>query len=668
MRRWGGCILLFLFIFQSFFVQAETWHPFPMAWDQAPIRLSFLLDPPAGKHGFLGVEGDRFVFEDGVEIRFWGATLTGSGCFPSQDIAPMVAERLSQFGVNLVRFHQMDAEWATPNLFSMDPDAREYLNPEALDRLDFFLYQLEGRGIYAWMDGLSARRLREFDGIASWKYLPPGLKGYIFFDAGLQDVHQEFLQAFWSHRNRYTGRQYRDTPAIVMTELFHDNHLLLDRPRIQPFSTDFADQWKEHLRSQGAEDDLEFDWESPTLEMRRFASQLMGAASADFFHSLRAFSVKSPVTSSNAVLSLFDLPLASLLDFTHAEGLWNAPGLQTELFSNRRMTDVDLRQSDNLFSNLAFSRVEKKPFVVSKWGEPWPCDYRAEMPLWMAAMARFQNWRGAISSTCHSFYDPDLDSIAAPLESFNDPCVFGLMPAAALLFHRGGMQENRQKATMAVPDFLFEQDDPIAPSACRTTRLVDDRAVYVKLKSRASGKNIFLPTEPLDLDSYESRDNSAWHRRDAKRGLVFIDDSQTQAMIGRIKLAQFGELNYLDVESGEDFAVVSLNSLDGRPIPQSRDLWATVASQARNQGFQARQIDEETYRIEDRGRAPVLIRETPVRLFVKTNHEEWTVSVVDGGGEAGENLPYQIEEGRLSFRAGVHGTIYYRLSCRARDE
>ncbi|MGC9327788.1 MAG: hypothetical protein ACP5I1_09155, partial [Candidatus Hinthialibacter sp.] len=559
MKCWGGRLLLF-FLFQSIPVQAETWHPFSLAWDQAPIRLSFLLDPPAGKHGFLGVEGDRFVFEDGEEIRFWGVTLTGSGCFPSQDIAPIIAERLSQFGFNLVRFHQMDAEWARPNLFSAEFDAREYLNPEALDRLDFFLDQLEGRGIYAWMDGLSARRLREFDGIASWKYLPPGLKGYIYFDPGLQDVHHEFLQEFWSHRNRYTGRQYRDTPAMVMTELFHDNHLLLDRPRLEPFLTDFNDLWKEHLRSQGADDDLELDWESPTLEMRRFASQLMERTSIDFFYSLRAFSVKSSVTPLNSVLSLHDLPLASLLDFTHVEGLWNAPGLRTELFRNRRMMDVDLRYENNLFSDMAFSRVEKKPFVVSKWGAPWPCEFRAETPLWTAAMARFQNWQGAISSTCHSYYDAKLDCIAAPLESFNDPCIFGLMPAAALLFHRGGMEENRRKVTMVVPDFLFEQDDPITPADCQTTRLVDDKAVYVKLKSRASGKTIFLPTEPIDLDSYKSQEKTVWYRRDAKRGLAFIDAPQTQAMIGRIKLAQFGELSDLEVESDEDFAVVSVSS------------------------------------------------------------------------------------------------------------
>jgi hypothetical protein len=48
--------------------------PYPFYWDDVPIDLSFIYDDekPAGRHGFLKVEGDRFEFEDGTEARFWG--------------------------------------------------------------------------------------------------------------------------------------------------------------------------------------------------------------------------------------------------------------------------------------------------------------------------------------------------------------------------------------------------------------------------------------------------------------------------------------------------------------------------------------------------------------------------------------------------------------------
>ena len=41
------------------------------------LDMSFLLDGPAGKHGFLKVKGERFVFEDGTHARFWGGNTFG---------------------------------------------------------------------------------------------------------------------------------------------------------------------------------------------------------------------------------------------------------------------------------------------------------------------------------------------------------------------------------------------------------------------------------------------------------------------------------------------------------------------------------------------------------------------------------------------------------------
>ncbi|MBD3267615.1 hypothetical protein GF373_13180, partial [bacterium] len=91
------------------------WEACHFTRDQAPINLSHLLDAPAGKHGFLDIRNKRFVFEDGTPARFWGTTMAGAACFPPQDKAPLLAERLSRMGFNLVRFEHMDATWANPS-------------------------------------------------------------------------------------------------------------------------------------------------------------------------------------------------------------------------------------------------------------------------------------------------------------------------------------------------------------------------------------------------------------------------------------------------------------------------------------------------------------------------------------------------------------------------
>jgi hypothetical protein len=76
------------------------------------INLSFLLDAPAGKDGFIRVQGSHLVRPDGKPIRFWGFNLTewsrGSVEIPSKEDAPMWAATLARFGVNFVRLHFLD--------------------------------------------------------------------------------------------------------------------------------------------------------------------------------------------------------------------------------------------------------------------------------------------------------------------------------------------------------------------------------------------------------------------------------------------------------------------------------------------------------------------------------------------------------------------------------
>lgn len=93
--------------------------PYTLPWDDMPIDLSFIYEKekPAGRHGFLKAEGGSFVFEDGTEVRFWGTNFNSAQIFPSHEHSEKVARRLAKIGVNIVRFHQMDGEWSTPNIF-----------------------------------------------------------------------------------------------------------------------------------------------------------------------------------------------------------------------------------------------------------------------------------------------------------------------------------------------------------------------------------------------------------------------------------------------------------------------------------------------------------------------------------------------------------------------
>ena len=94
--------------------------PYPFFHDDVPVDISFVFEAekPAGKHGFLKVDGEVMRFEDGTLARFWGVNINGGANFPDRDYAKKFATRLAQAGCNLVRLHQLDAEWGTPNIFA----------------------------------------------------------------------------------------------------------------------------------------------------------------------------------------------------------------------------------------------------------------------------------------------------------------------------------------------------------------------------------------------------------------------------------------------------------------------------------------------------------------------------------------------------------------------
>ena len=78
----------------------------------SPADVSFLLDAPAGKAGFIRVQDGHFVKPDGQRIRFWGVHFTdwsrGSVEIPPKEDMPMWAATLARYGINMVRLHFLD--------------------------------------------------------------------------------------------------------------------------------------------------------------------------------------------------------------------------------------------------------------------------------------------------------------------------------------------------------------------------------------------------------------------------------------------------------------------------------------------------------------------------------------------------------------------------------
>jgi hypothetical protein len=206
---------------------------FYIPWDDdAPnaINLANLSKAPAGTHGFITAGSDGHLYTAAGRIRLWGVTMSLAANFPEMADAPKIARHLAKYGVNLVRFFDMDYRQRPDGIWlTTDPD-RE-LDPSQLNKLDFFVSELKKNGIYADLNLLSTRPFNrmadlssDLDEIHDWK-----TKAALgFFDRPLLDLQKKYAHDLLTHKNPYTGTTYAAEPAVALIELNNENGMAFE--------------------------------------------------------------------------------------------------------------------------------------------------------------------------------------------------------------------------------------------------------------------------------------------------------------------------------------------------------------------------------------------------------------------------------------------------------
>ncbi len=178
----------------------------------------------AGAHGFVRVgEDGHLEFEDGTPVRFVGASIWYTSCFPDSATAVAMAARLKKFGFNLVHFMYFDYyNWNASSVLAAGNDTKS-LDSAQMDRLDWFIYQLGKNGIYTHFVPLARYGPRRDDGIVGWDSMYSYGRFVRLFDPQLRQLHQEFLTRFFHHVNRYTELPYADDPRIALVTITEQN-------------------------------------------------------------------------------------------------------------------------------------------------------------------------------------------------------------------------------------------------------------------------------------------------------------------------------------------------------------------------------------------------------------------------------------------------------------
>jgi hypothetical protein len=610
-----------------------------------------VLDAPAGKHGVLGRKGDRFVFADGKAARFWGVNIVASSNFPSHAEAERTAELLAELGVNMTRHHHIDAPWSTPNIFGNQASTL-VLDPEVIERFDYFVAQLQKRGIYQFFDMLVHRKATEPDGVADAPKLASGFKIEGEFAPELVDLEERFIDAFMGHKNPYTGRTYAQDPGVALLETINEDSLfyiknegdfavksphyrgelnrlfsawlkknvaggraaLVDRwsangasgeglgPDEDPevgnvdAATAMVGEPQQKFTARRAEDTLRFLYETQLGFYRRIEARL------------RKLGYRALVTGSNHwVEHPLDLLANAELDFIDRHAYWSHPnggwGYTTDVTWNptAMVKDPNL----GVVGSLAHRRVKGLPYITSEWQLAAPNDYRHEGVLVLGACASFQDFSALEFAFSHDV-NKKADAPTALANNFDlidQPTMLGAWPAVSLLFHRGDVRPASIEAFLRIdPKTANAPGAVIAPPP--------GLAVVAR-----TGVDFRAGVSAADLEQARARytkgsvttSTTGELRHDASVGRFEVDTARSQAFAGFRKASPIA-LGNATIELESPFAVIIVTALDDQPIAASKRLLVSALGNAVNSGMS---LSPSGNRLINVGTAPVLIE--PIR-------------------------------------------------------
>jgi hypothetical protein len=648
--------------------------PFEMIWradDGVLVDLSNMLEKPAGKSGFVGVKNGHLAKGNGERLRIWGVNFSFTASLPSKELGPHVAAHLARFGINCVRIHHLD--WRTPRgiIDSKHPDSR-HLDPEMLDRLDFLIAHLARRGIYTNLNLNVARAFQEADGVKDAADLGFA-KAVTYFDPRMIELQKEYAKTLLTHKNPYTGKEYRNEPAVAMVEILNENSLIESwvRGRLQgkgpgktqdrtwvditaSYERDLTTLYHKWLAGRGKPAVARLTpAEFATAEESRFRTEAAFYMDLEnrFFQDMYAYlkkdvGVKQPVVGTSVHSGgLTPYPLlssTSKLDIVDAHTYWQHPRYITDPATGKRLgfeipnTPAVNDPARSSVVTLSRAAVAGKPFMVSEVNHPYPNEYAAEgIPL-LAAYGSFLDWDAVF---WYSFEHSAAENWSTPrlpnyFDMRQDPVKMTEWAAAALMFYRGDVAAAKKTFTRTyskeqVIDGLrlpSSEQPYFTPGLPPVLPLVHGSRIGSFDGPHTNITPISNDDNPIVSDTGELK----WFLSPEKKGLVTVDTARSQALIG-----YFGSrkepLRNLSASVANPFGALMLVSLDEAPIAASRQLLLVAGVKTGNAGMQ---WNEKRTTLTANGTPPMMIETMEGTVTLRALSKAKSVEAVplDGAG------------------------------------
>jgi hypothetical protein len=583
-----------------------------------------------------------------------------------------------------VRFHYFDRP-APGGVFPADGSDTRTLDPEQLDRLDSLVAELKKRGIYTNINLNVARRYREGDGVRDHELLGFA-KGLTHFDERLIELQKEYARQLLTHRNPYTGAEYRNEPAVAIVEMVNENsiveswfsgRLLGQGTKKNPgtwtdippsYERELTARYQAWLRERLSDEEIRSLREEAGVDEGEDVPRLTPGGFADAshlrFHTEAAFYIdiedrflqqmRTFLRDELGVRSLLvgssdhnhwnsGYPLlgsTAKLDVVDGHVYWQHPRyLEGRLPSGQSRFEIPNTPmvADPLHSTvvqLARSAVAGKPYTVSEVNHPFPHRYSSEGIPILAAYGALQDWDGIFWYTfAHRRPDEWQPLARGHFDLRPDPVKMAQLAAGALMFLRGDVAKAKGLHRRAYDDEAVRESIRLPKELRPFFTPGFDHSLPLRTRTRvrgfeggASDPIPPFPPGPVVSDTGQL----AWHAGHGS-GLVTVETDRSQAVVGFAGIHP-ARPRHLDVSLENEFAAVTLGSLDDQPLPGSGRMLLTAGARVANTGMR---WNETGTGLVEWGGAPTVVEPVRGRVVLRDLEAAAAVEVMplDSGGQ-----------------------------------
>jgi hypothetical protein len=310
------------------------------------------------------------------------------------------------------------------------------------------------------------------------------------------------------------------------------------------------------------------------------------------------------------------------------------------------------------FARLAAYRVAGKTFTVSEYDHPAPSHYAAEMFPMIASFAAAQDWDGVFQFDWGGTNWSD-GKINGYFSLQQHPAKLAFLPAAALMFRHGDVAPAKGAMRLSIPADEAEKltAENISMTAAWKKAGVKPAELLTRRASVSFSRNGELAV------ARQGRAGSAlgW---DADAALYTVDAPAAKAVVGRCagKTTTLGGAEFDVKTNARNFAVLTLNAADGKPLVQSRRLLLVAAGNVENTGMGWN--DEHTTVSNHWGGAPTVCEGIAAKVTLATKLKSLKVFALDGSGARAGEVPATLADGRLGFEIGPQfKTLWYEIAA-----